>query len=148
MAILDGLRPFQRLYNGIQIQLRLDDWPADVPLPVGSTVVGIGEDHEELVYPTWRFIFEPEGTIEVVGGWFKIPYLLEQAVEWYKTELTTLGWIQETECGFVQPDWAVLYYQLPEHIYYEGFCLNGPRLARLNYQGLLSFRKGFLPSLL
>ena len=109
MVVLAAPRPFQRLRDGIQFRLRLDDWPGDLPLPAGSAIVGIGNNHEDLVYPTWRIVLEPEGTIEVVGGWFIIPLLLESAVDWYKTELSKQGWIEQPERGFVRSDWAVLH---------------------------------------
>lgn len=114
MAVLNGLRPFQRLYNGIQIQLRLEDWPADVPLPAGSAVVGIGENHQELVHPYWRFVLEPAATIEVVVGWFRVPLVLEEAIDWYRAKLTKRGWVEETAHGFVESEWAALDFAHPE----------------------------------
>lgn len=109
MAILTSLRPFQRLHNGMQIELRLNEWPADVPLPDGSTIVGIGENRETPVSPNWRFILEPDSTIEIVGGWFRAPLSFEEVVAWYKTELLNLGWAQQIERGFIQSHWAALY---------------------------------------
>lgn len=110
MAILTSPRPFQRLYDGMQFELRLDEWPTDVPLPPGSAIIGLGENHAELVSPKWQFILKPDHTIEIIGGWFRVPLVLEEVVAWYKTELSHLGWAQQSERGFIQSYWAAMYF--------------------------------------
>lgn len=114
MGILNSLRPIQRMHDGIQIRLRLEDWPANLPLPAGSTVVGIGENHEELVYPYWRFVLESDCTLEALFGWFRTPLPFEDTLTWYRGELSKLGWIEHADKDYLIPPRAGLKFQHPE----------------------------------
>ncbi len=108
MDILDGLRPFQRLHDGIQFRLRLEDWPTDVPLPAESTIVRVGADHEIPLHPYWQIVLEPERTIEAVVGRFIIPLSLDEAIIWYQTEMAKRGWAQPTDKSSRLTESAVL----------------------------------------
>jgi len=114
MAILAGFRPFQRWNDGIQIQLRFDDWPADVPLPAGSTVVGIGENHHVLVHPYCLFILEPDKTVEFLYGWFVIPPSLDEAIAWYQAEMAKRGWVERSDKSYRMPLSAAVHFRHPE----------------------------------
>ena len=87
------MRPFLRNHDGLQITLRLEDWPGDMPLPDDTAIVGIGENHELLVLPYWKFILEPTRTIEKFSGWFRFPLKLAEARQWYLAELSKRGWV-------------------------------------------------------
>ncbi len=128
MDVLGNLRPSQRLYNGIQIRLRLEDWPDTLPLRAGSTIVGIGENHQELVYPIWRFVLESDATIEVLGGWFKVPCSLDQLVAWYLTEMEKMGWVKSK--SFREGNSAGINFQSPDQkIHVEISILDRPDLG-------------------
>jgi|SRR3990172_438383 len=114
MVADNNIRPFVRTYDGVQLRLRLEDWPTDVPLPPDTAIVGIGEDHQELVPPYRRFVLKPDETIEVFGGWFRTPRPFEETVNWYKTELVKCGWAQEKETRFDPKQGVELIYCHPE----------------------------------
>lgn len=114
MGVLSSVREFQRNQDGLTIPIQLDEWPADVPLPAASTIAGIGDHHEDLIHPQWRLVLEPGGTVEVVTGWFQTPLSLEETLTWYRTELGKLGWVEESERGYINPRRAGLRFQHPE----------------------------------
>ncbi len=114
MGVLTSLRRFNRHTDGITIFLRLDEWPADVPLPPQTDVLRVGENHELPLYPQWRFVLEPEWTVEVLTGLFVIPLSPEDTLSWYETELKKLGWVIDSEKRFVEPTWASLRFEHPE----------------------------------
>ncbi|MBI4675313.1 MAG: hypothetical protein HY741_27025 [Chloroflexi bacterium] len=113
MDILDGLRPFRRLHDGIQFRLRLEDWPTDVPLPADSAIVRVGADHEIPLHPYWQIVLEPERTIEAVVGRFIIPLSLDEAIIWYQTEMAQRGWAQPTDKSSRLTESAVLRFEQP-----------------------------------
>ncbi len=111
MGVLVNLREFRRRYNGLLIYLHLEEWPSDVPLPAGTRVAETGEGPFD---PYWRFVFEPDRTIEVVVGWFIMPLPLDEAISWYRTEMSKGGWNQVSGKGYCLPESAVVCYQHPE----------------------------------
>lgn len=113
MVILGGLRPFERLHDGIQFRLRLEDWPTDVPLPAESAIAMVGENHEIPLHPYWRIVLEPERTVEAVVGQFIIPLSLDEAIIWYQTEMAKRGWVQPTDKSSRLPESAVLRFEQP-----------------------------------
>ena len=115
MAVLDGFRPFERMHDGILIRLRLEDWPSEVPVPKGSAIVGIGENHTELVYPYWRFVLESECTIDFLFGWFRIPLSFEETLAWHRIELKKTGYIEDPRDGFMNPPRAGMKFDHPQH---------------------------------
>ncbi|MEK7808800.1 MAG: hypothetical protein AAB571_06990 [Chloroflexota bacterium] len=111
--VVESIRPFFRTHDGLKIVLQLEDWPAELPLPPNTSIVGMGEDHKELVHPYWRFVFESEKTIQVVGGWFKFALPLPDTIDWYKKQLSSLGWHLSEESNH-RDDWTVLLFVCPE----------------------------------
>ena len=90
MVSANSLRSFRRTHNGIMVHLRLDEWAADVPLPKDAVVFETGDGP---FYPYWRLVLEPDETVEVLVGWFKIPCSLDQTIAWYQAELGKSGWV-------------------------------------------------------
>lgn len=113
MVILGGLGPFERLQDGIQVRLRLEDWPTDVPLPPESAIARVGENHEIPLHPYWRIVLEPERTIEAIAGQFIFPLSLDAAIAWYQSEMAKCGWIELTEKGYRMPASAALHFEHP-----------------------------------
>ena len=113
MVILGGLRPFERLHDGIQVRLRLEDWPTDVPLPAESAIARVGENHEIPLHPYWRIVLEPERTVEAIAGQFIFPLSLDAAIAWYQSEMAKCGWIELTEKGYRMPASAALHFEHP-----------------------------------
>ena len=111
MVAPNSLRPFQRMKNGVLIYLRLEDWPADVPLPENTTLVKTGAGPFQ---PYWDLILETDRTIEVVVGWFNLPLPLDEAIEWYRMEMSQRGWMQVADQGHRLPESASLCFQLRE----------------------------------
>jgi len=110
MDLLASLREFRRRHNGILIYLRLDEWPLDVPLPAGTRVVETGDGPFD---PYWRFVLEPDRTIEAVVGWFIIPPPLDEAVAWYETEMAKRRWVRLAEEGHRLPKSAAILFRHP-----------------------------------
>jgi|GEM_PF-5180295 len=97
--ITERPRPFFRSQNSLRLYLNLEEWPADVPLPPQTAIVGIGENHQTLILPYWEFILESKRTVEIFGGWFRFPIQLAEARHWYLAELSKHGWVVESESG-------------------------------------------------
>ena len=114
MGVLTSFREFQRTRDGLDIPLRVDEWPADVPLPPGSSIVGVGENHELLIHPRLRYVLEPECPVEVVTGWFQASLSFEETLAWFRAELGKLGWVEESGRGYFNPPRAGLRFQHPE----------------------------------
>ena len=111
MAIIkNGYRPLRRDRDGVMIFLRMEDWPEDVPLPDGSEVMKTGDG---AAWPNWNIIFEPDKTIEMVFGWFKVKRPLEEVFSWYATAMESRGWLEEKRHE-IYPRWAYLLYRHPE----------------------------------
>ncbi len=110
MDVLSSYRQFRRFWDGILIWLRFEEWPSDVPLPAGTRVAKTGDGPFE---PYWRFVLEPDKTIEAVVGWFILPLSLEGAIEWYQAEMTKRGWEELTEHAYRQPQSAAVRFQHP-----------------------------------
>lgn len=108
MVVLVNSREFRRRYNGLLIYLHLEEWPSDVPLPAGTQVAETGEGPFD---PYWRFVFEPNRTIEVVVGWFILPLALHEALAWYRTEMARGGWLQVSGKGYRLPESALVCFQ-------------------------------------
>lgn len=104
-----SLHLFQRMYNGIMIHLRQDEWADDVPLPKDAVVFETGDGPFK---PYWRLVLEPNQTVEILAGWFKVPSSLDQLVAWYQTEMEKMGWVKSKSfregnsagINFVSPD--------------------------------------------
>jgi len=110
MVKVNGFRPFQRMHNGVLIYLQLDEWPADVPLPRGSTLVETGEGP---FHPYWDLVLEPDRTVEVVVGWFIVPPSLDDAIVWYREEMVKRDWVELAEKGYRMPMSAAVHFQHP-----------------------------------
>jgi hypothetical protein len=108
MVATASLRPFRRTSDGILIHLRLEEWPADVPLPKGAKVVETGGGP---FMPYWLLVFKAEQTIEVIVGWYRFPCSLDEAVAWYPPEMEKLGWTQDTAKGHNLEESAALNFQ-------------------------------------
>ncbi len=109
MVRIDNLHLFQRMYNGIMIHLRQDEWADDVPLPKDAVVFETGDGPFK---PYWRLVLEPNQTVEILAGWFKVPSSLDQLVAWYQTEMEKVDWVKSKNfregnsagINFVSPD--------------------------------------------
>jgi len=110
MDLLTNLREFRRRHNGLLIYLRLDEWPVDIPLPAGTRVVETGDGQFD---PYWRFVLEPDRTVEVVVGWFIIPPSLGDAIVWYREEMVKRDWVELAEKGYRMPMSAAVHFQHP-----------------------------------
>jgi hypothetical protein len=111
MGVLVNSREFRRRYNGLLIYLHLEEWPSDIPLPTGTRVVETGDGPFD---PYWRFVFEPDRTVEVVVGWFILPLPLPEAMAWYRTEMARGGWRQVSGKGYCLPESALVCFQRSE----------------------------------
>ncbi len=110
MDLLGSYREFRRRHNGVLIWLRLEEWPVDIPLPPGTRVVETGDGPFD---PYWRFVLEPDRTIEAVVGWFILPLSLEGAIEWYQAEMIKRGWEELAEGSYRMPRAAAVRFQQP-----------------------------------
>ena len=99
--------------NGLCIFLSLAEWPASVPLPPDCSIVGLGENHELLIYPQWRFRYTPDHVREVLSGLFRVSLSLADTAEWFRRELAKRGWVENTEKVFREATWASLNFQDP-----------------------------------
>jgi hypothetical protein len=111
MDILGSYREFRRKQDGLLIWLRLEEWPLDVPLPTGTQVAKTGDGPFD---PCWRFVLEPDKTIEAVVGWFILPLSLQGAMEWYQTEMTKRGWEELAKGSYRLPRSAAVRFQQPD----------------------------------
>jgi hypothetical protein len=107
-------RPIKRGGNDLLIFLHPDEWATDVPLPVGSSIVRLGEKGEIPFYPQWHFFLWPDKTAELLVGWFVVPLGFEETIAWYRTQLTELGWTNGPTEGYVMPEKALLRFQHPK----------------------------------
>lgn len=110
MVTKNGLRPFQRMHDGVLIYLSLDEWPSDVPLPGGRALVETGEGP---FCPYWYLVLKPQKTVEAVVGWFKVPFSLDETVRWYQTEMMKSGWRQDSTRGHKEAESAGLNFEHP-----------------------------------
>jgi len=102
--IIESFRPFLRYDNKIQLKLRMEDWPTDVPLPPNTEMTGIGENHEIKIPPHWNLILKPDCTVEYFGGWFRFDLKIEEAYQWFLTELPKRGWTAQEPKPELNPD--------------------------------------------
>ena len=91
MAIINHIRKLNREDDGVSLQINLEDWATDVPLPPHTSLLGFGENYELLIYPEWRFVFRPNETYDVLTGMFKVPMPFADAVAWSQSQLKKRG---------------------------------------------------------
>lgn len=110
MGIANWPRPLVRGHKGLTFFFYMEDWPEDVPLPDGTkeVVTGAGPFH-----PYMRVFLEPDKTVEMVAGWFRVKRPLEEVFTWYQTEMEGRGWVEEKRT-FILPRWANIVYRHPE----------------------------------
>jgi hypothetical protein len=77
------------------VYLNMEDWPIDVPLPENVDTFKTGKDSDEVHWPTWTIVLEPDRTIEQQFGWFVVPMSVKETCQWYLTEMKKWGWIEE-----------------------------------------------------
>ena len=107
-------RPIKRRRDELLIFLHPDEWASDVPLPEGSTIVHLGENHEIPFHPQWHFFLQPDQTVELLVGYFILPLSFEDAIVWNQTELAKQSWIRGPKEGYYMPPKALLRFQHPE----------------------------------
>jgi hypothetical protein len=107
-----GFRPLQRLNRGLLLKLRMEDWPADVPLQEN---IALGQSDQVPLLPAVDYFLEPAYTAERIVGIFHLqPAILEDAAAWYQDRLAEKGWTPLTEENYVHEDSAYLRFDRPE----------------------------------
>lgn len=103
-------RNFKRSSKSIAIFLEFDEWPEDVPLPAGSTIVEVGAVRYE---PVWEISLEEQRTVDRVWGLFEAPLPRQDLVKWYQAEMSRNAW---EEVGRGEYDGAIgsVIFQHPE----------------------------------
>jgi len=102
---------FQRIEDGIVIFLHPDEWDQEIALPPESTVVHLGEQHENPFLPQWEFRVLEDKTIETLVGYFVEPIPFEKAIEWHRTAMRQRRWRECPERGYQFPTKALFCFQ-------------------------------------
>jgi hypothetical protein len=98
MVAIESLHSFQRTHDGVMIHLQNGEWISYLPLPSGAQLARMGDIP---YYPYWRLVFEPNRTIEVIYGRFKAPFGFKEVIDWYKTEMPKMGWVESEDGSYI-----------------------------------------------
>ena len=105
MAIAEqGWRPFSSDKNKVRLYLRPDDQPPELPVPFGAVV------RTQPFVPYVEFSITPTQTEELLTMEFELPLSVQEAFNWYETELPKKGW-QSLEKRYSPPSRATLKYR-------------------------------------